>query len=268
MCLRSNLFWLYDADERGRPFHQIEGRYTDFSCPWKSALHRRPGRLVSGDKRLLPLVVGPSGCGKSTVLNLVAGLMAPAEGTVEVFGYSTARPLIDGRPTCFNRMLLLPWKSVLENVMLGLSSGRRHDREAPKNGRELGRRVGLGIRGCLSVPAQRRDAQRVAMAQCWIVDPDLLMDEPFGALDVHTSQRWRARSSIFGPETRADRPICHSRPGRGHRAFRRSRGVVGRPREPHRGIYPSRSVTAPPLLDIRTTRCLRALPEDLGGFAS
>ena len=130
-------------------------------------------------------MVGPSGCGKSTLLNIAAGLIAPTQGTVEIFG----RPLqgLNRHASyMFQQDGLLPWKTALENIGLGLRFRSAPDIE--KVSREWVARVGLsGFEN--SYPAQLSGGmrKRVAMAQSWIVNPDiLLMDEPFSALDVHT----------------------------------------------------------------------------------
>jgi NitT/TauT family transport system ATP-binding protein len=142
-------------------------------------------------------IVGPSGCGKSTLLNIVAGLLPTSGGRVDVFG----EPLlgINRRATyMFQQDALLPWKTVLGNVQLGLML-RGH---AGAGARELAEAwlVRVGLRGCGNLyPHQLSGGmrKRVALAQCWIVQPDLiLMDEPFGALDVHT--RMRMESEILG----------------------------------------------------------------------
>jgi NitT/TauT family transport system ATP-binding protein len=142
----------------------------------------RPGCFVS--------LVGPSGCGKSTVLNLVAGLMAPSAGTVEMFG-DPLRGLNRRASYMFQQDALLPWKTVLENILLGLKFRGRDSAEGQALGRDWVRRVGLsGFEQAYPHQLSGGMRKRVAMAQSWIVDPDLvLMDEPFGALDVHTRQR-------------------------------------------------------------------------------
>jgi NitT/TauT family transport system ATP-binding protein len=142
----------------------------------------RPGCFVS--------LVGPSGCGKSTVLNLVAGLMIPTEGTVEVFG-EPLRGLNRRASYMFQQDALLPWKTVLDNVLLGLTFRGRDSAEGQALGRDWVRRVGLsGFENAYPHQLSGGMRKRLAMAQSWIVDPDLmLMDEPFGALDVHTRQR-------------------------------------------------------------------------------
>ncbi len=146
-------------------------------------LHIAEGAFVS--------IVGPSGCGKSTLLNMAAGLLPPSGGTVRIFG--DALRGINRRATCmFQQEALLPWKTVLDNVTLGLKlrqpgAGKRTE----ELGREWLKRVGLedfGDRFPYQLSGGMR--KRVAMAQNWIVGPDiLLMDEPFSALDIHTRQR-------------------------------------------------------------------------------
>ena len=132
-------------------------------------------------------VVGPSGCGKSTLLNLAAGLLEPSAGWVEVFG-SRLEGLNRRAGYMFQQDALLPWKTVADNVGLGLLL-RGMDPTEPSLA--WVRRVGLGD-FANAYPSQLSGGmkKRAAMAQSWIVDPDvLLMDEPFSALDVHTRLR-------------------------------------------------------------------------------
>jgi NitT/TauT family transport system ATP-binding protein len=135
-------------------------------------------------------IVGPSGCGKSTLLNIAAGLMAPSSGSVRVEG----EPLtgLNRRATyMFQQDALLPWKTVRENVALGLTLGGVAASDA--NARAAGwlTRVGLS-EFAAHYPSQLSGGmrKRVVMAQNWIIDRGIvLMDEPFSALDVHTRQR-------------------------------------------------------------------------------
>jgi NitT/TauT family transport system ATP-binding protein len=132
-------------------------------------------------------VVGPSGCGKSTLLNLAAGLIAPTKGQVSIFG-EPLKGLNRRAAYMFQQDALLPWKTVLENIGLGLRF--RGTFSAAKTQRWVDR-VGLAAFAD-KFPSQLSGGmrKRIAMAQCWIVDPDiLLMDEPFSALDVHTRMR-------------------------------------------------------------------------------
>lgn len=134
-------------------------------------------------------IVGPTGCGKSTLLNLAAGLLAPDDGSVEVFGRT-----LDGlnrRATyLFQQDVLLPWKRAEENVMLGLLFRQTDLATARQRARDLLARVGLsGFERHYPYQLSGGMRKRVALAQTLIVNPEiLLMDEPFSALDVQTRQ--------------------------------------------------------------------------------
>jgi len=154
------------------------GRYTAVR---DTTLSVAPGEFVS--------VVGPTGCGKSTLLNVGAGLLAPSEGRVRVFG----RPLagVNARAGyMFQGEALLPWRSALDNVTAGLEFAGVARGEARESGRQWLRRVGLG--GFEDrYPHQMSGGmrKRTMLAQTLIRDPDIiLMDEPFSALDIQTRQ--------------------------------------------------------------------------------
>jgi NitT/TauT family transport system ATP-binding protein len=132
-------------------------------------------------------VVGPTGCGKSTTLSLVSGLDRPSEGEVRVAG----RPvdgIAEGVSFMFQADALLPWKTVLGNVALGPSFRGVKKREAEAAARDWLRRVGLsGFEDRHPHQLSGGMRKRVAMAAALINEPRiLLMDEPFGALDVQT----------------------------------------------------------------------------------
>ena len=135
-------------------------------------------------------IVGPSGCGKSTLLNVAAGLLSPTSGQVQSGGTPLAG--LNRRATyLFQQDALLPWKSVRDNVALGLTLAGAPRAEAAARAAEWLGRVGLSPFAA-HYPAQLSGGmrKRVAMAQHWIIDRSLmLMDEPFSALDVHTRQR-------------------------------------------------------------------------------
>src|ERR1035437_4894419 len=153
-------------------------RYTAVS---DTTLRIRAGEFVS--------VVGPTGCGKSTLLNIGAGLLAPSSGRVLVFG----QPLrgINARAGyMFQTDALMPWRSGLANVMLGLQY--RRVRESQARAQAIGwlQRVGLSEFGD-RYPHQLSGGmrKRTALAQVLALDPDIiLMDEPFSAPDVQTRQ--------------------------------------------------------------------------------
>ena len=132
-------------------------------------------------------VVGPTGCGKSSVLNLVAGLLAPTEGEVTTAGRAVEAVNRDCA-YMFQADALLPWKSALENVLLGpLLRGTPRPR-ARELAREWLARVGLrGFEDRYPHQLSGGQRKRVAMAQALINRlPILLMDEPFSALDAQT----------------------------------------------------------------------------------
>jgi NitT/TauT family transport system ATP-binding protein len=135
-------------------------------------------------------VLGPSGCGKSTLLRLLAGLVFPTSGSVEIFGMKVTEPR-DEIGIVFQKPTLLPWFNVLDNVTFPMRHkyGRVTQTEKDRarellNLVELGQFTGAGI-DQLSGGMQ----QRVAIARALLLDPDiLLMDEPFSALDALTRE--------------------------------------------------------------------------------
>jgi len=163
-------------------FEHVTKRFGNYTALEDIVLDVKAGTFVS--------VVGPSGCGKSTVLNLAAGLIEPSEGSVKSFGESL-RGLNRRAAYMFQQDALLAWKTVLGNVKLGLELRGVGQREAEAQARDWVARVGLH-RFANAYPSQLSGGmrKRVAVAQSWIVNPDiLLMDEPFSALDVHTRLR-------------------------------------------------------------------------------
>lgn len=142
--------------------------------------------LTVGDGEFVA-VVGPTGCGKSTLLNVAAGLIAPTSGRCEIFG----TPLVGLNRQAgylFQTEALMPWKTALDNVAVGLEVRGESRREAREKASAWLARVGL--RAFLDrYPHQLSGGQRkrVALAQTLILGPKLLlMDEPFGPLDAQT----------------------------------------------------------------------------------
>ncbi|MDR7274997.1 ABC transporter ATP-binding protein [Catenuloplanes atrovinosus] len=154
---------------------------TDYTAVADIRLCVEAGTFVS--------VVGPTGCGKTTLLNAIAGLLTPSSGKVLIDG-EPLRGLNERVGYLFQQEALLPWKNVLDNVAFGLQLRGigRAAREAAA--REWIRRVGLtGFERAYPHQLSGGMRKRVAVAQTFLVDPDiLLMDEPFGALDVQTRQ--------------------------------------------------------------------------------
>lgn len=135
-------------------------------------------------------VVGPSGCGKSTLLYLLCGLSAPDAGTVLYKGRPVDRPRGD-IAVVLQDYGLLPWKTVLSNVALGLKIQGVSRDERSRRAMAWIRDLGLEGRE-RSFPAQLSggEQQRVALARALVGDPGvLLLDEPFSSLDAITRER-------------------------------------------------------------------------------
>jgi len=134
-------------------------------------------------------IVGPTGCGKSTTLSLVSGLEPATVGTVDVHGQPVTG-IPDGVGYMFQADAVLPWKNVLENVAIGLRYQGVSKAEAHERSRDWIHRVGLaGFEDRYPHQLSGGMRKRVAMAQSLIGEPSLLLlDEPFGALDVQTRE--------------------------------------------------------------------------------
>ena len=132
-------------------------------------------------------VVGPSGCGKSTTLTMVAGLDRPSEGTVSVGG-QPVNGIGRGTSFMFQTDALLPWKTVLGNVAMGPLFRGVAKKSALTDARDWVRMVGLaGFEDRYPHQLSGGMRKRVSLAAALINEPSiLLMDEPFGALDVQT----------------------------------------------------------------------------------
>jgi NitT/TauT family transport system ATP-binding protein len=139
------------------------------------------------DPGLFCAVVGPTGCGKSTTLSLVSGLDAPSAGTVSVGG-RIVDGITKGTSFMFQTDALLPWKTVLGNVTLGPSFHGTPKKQAQAQARDWLRRVGLsGFEDHHPHQLSGGMRKRASLAAALINEPSiLLMDEPFGALDVQT----------------------------------------------------------------------------------
>lgn len=132
-------------------------------------------------------IVGPTGCGKSTTLAQVSGLEHPSGGSVRVRD-QVVEGITEGVSYMFQADALFPWKSVLANVLIGPTLLGTPKREATALARDWLRRVGLaGFEDRYPHQLSGGMRKRVAMAAALINNPKiLLMDEPFGALDVQT----------------------------------------------------------------------------------
>lgn len=140
----------------------------------------RDGEFVS--------IVGPSGCGKTTLLRVINGLLSPSSGQIFIDGKEQTgsdNELVMG--FVFQGASLLPWRTSLKNVLLGLE-GRKQPREAEEIARFYLNLVGLsGFENHYPHQLSGGMQQRVNLARALVVNPRiLLMDEPFAALDAQT----------------------------------------------------------------------------------
>ncbi|MED4956394.1 ABC transporter ATP-binding protein [Paenibacillus macerans] len=134
-------------------------------------------------------ILGHSGCGKSTLLHLVAGFLQPDRGSISVDGQPITGPS-KSRCVVFQDHALFPWYKVIDNVAFGPSVQGKSKAEAREIAAKYLRMVGLQDYAD-SLPDQLSGGmkQRVGIARALASDPDfLLMDEPFGALDVLTRE--------------------------------------------------------------------------------
>jgi NitT/TauT family transport system ATP-binding protein len=175
----------------------------------RQTYHTREGELLALDgvglvvgKGEFVAVVGPSGCGKSTLLRILGGLLTPTQGRVRL----DSRPLSSPRRQVgyvFQKMSLMPWRTVLGNVLLPLQVAGVRQAEAKRRARAFMDLVGLaGFESAYPRQLSGGMAQRVAIARALVSEPEvLLLDEPFGSLDALSREQmnldllriWQAR---------------------------------------------------------------------------
>lgn len=164
-------------------------------------VNRRTGkRLLALDRVNLDVypgefvcIVGPSGCGKTTFLNAVDGLLPITSGTLSLDGAAIKGPGRD-RSMVFQQASLLPWRTVLGNVIYGLEIQGWRRKAAIERGREFVQLVGLGgFEDAYPSELSGGMQQRVNLARALATDPEmLLLDEPFAALDAQTREFMQA----------------------------------------------------------------------------
>ena len=167
----------------------------NITCTFRSKDDHSRGYTAVGDTTLriqageFVSVVGPTGCGKSTLLNISAGLLAPSLGSVKVFG-QTLEGINTRAGYMFQSEALMPWRSAIDNVMVGLEYRSVPAADARVQAQSWLMRVGLkGFEDRYPHELSGGMRKRVALAQVLALDPDIiLMDEPFSALDVQTRQ--------------------------------------------------------------------------------
>src|SRR6478672_3002413 len=134
-------------------------------------------------------IVGPSGCGKTTLLKILAGILSRTAGDVTMAGRSLSGPSRE-LGVVFQAPVLLPWRTVLQNVMVPIQVQRRDRAMFEARARALIAMVGLtGFEHKYPSELSGGMQQRVGICRALVHDPSfLLMDEPFGALDAMTRE--------------------------------------------------------------------------------
>jgi len=154
-------------------YHSLDGE--------TEALHDLTFDVERGE---IVVIVGPSGCGKSTILSIIAGLIKPSSGEVFINGNK-----IDGSNKHIGYMFqsdhLFPWRTILENVLIGLEIQNKVNDESIKRVSSLLNTYGLGdFKDHYPNQLSGGMRQRVSLIRTLAVEPDLLLlDEPFSALD-------------------------------------------------------------------------------------
>jgi len=165
---------------------RVEVRFDQTLALSETSLEVKDGEFIT--------LVGPSGCGKTTLMNVIAGLQRPTSGRVMMNGSNIAdKPGNVGY--MFQKDLLIPWRTVTGNIVLGAALTGRATKSDRAAARQLAARYGLGdfvdhYPHALSGGMR----QRVALMRTLAFHKDvLLLDEPFGALDAQTRlemQQW------------------------------------------------------------------------------
>lgn len=187
----------------GVTFHSDAGRVEALQGV---DLDIKPGEFVT--------LIGPSGCGKTTLLNVIAGLLPPTQGRVEVAG----APVIGPPPEVgmmFQKSVLLDWRRIRDNVLLPVELDRGSKAAKQARGEADRLLAAVGLKGFeRSYPKQLSGGmqQRAAICRMLISDPQvLLLDEPFGALDELTREDLNVQlSRIIEGTDKAALLVTHS----------------------------------------------------------
>jgi NitT/TauT family transport system ATP-binding protein len=173
----------------GRPVIEVSGLGKTYGTRRGPVEAVRDASFDVRDGEFVALV-GPSGCGKSTILHIVAGLIERTGGSVQVLG-ADARAGRHDVGIMLQRPTLLPWRSVLQNVVLPTEIFKTGKAEAERRARELLALVGLqGFEDKHPWELSGGMQQRASLARLLVFEPQiLLMDEPFAALDEFTRER-------------------------------------------------------------------------------
>lgn len=173
-----------DVVESAVSTRKISKNYGEVEALRDLSLEFPKGQLTS--------LLGPSGCGKTTLLKIIAGLLEPSSGEVEVNGRTVTGPGKD-RAFVFQDFALLPWASVIRNVAFGLEMRGMAKSEREDIAKNYINQVGLsGFEHAYPHELSGGMRQRVGLARALAVDSEvLLMDEPFSAVDEQTRRKFQ-----------------------------------------------------------------------------
>jgi NitT/TauT family transport system ATP-binding protein len=175
-------------DNVTKVFNRPDGVGT-FTAVDRLSFEVRPGEIVA--------VLGKTGCGKSTVFNIISGLAEPTSGQVRVDGtdpFNDFKSLRGKIGIIFQGDRLMPWRSALDNVLLGLELLGKDKAQSRLTARGWLAKLGLsGHENDYPHALSGGMRQRVSIARAFAVDPTIMLcDEPFSALDEMTAQRLRS----------------------------------------------------------------------------
>src|SRR5471030_2907776 len=175
-----------------KTFQRPDGR-GDFVAIENLSFEISKGEIVA--------VLGKTGCGKSTMFNIVAGLIEPSSGEAKVVGHDPFREFDFFRGKIgivFQNDRLMPWRTALDNVLLGLQVLDTNPKQAEETARGWLARLGLtGHENDYLHALSGGMRQRVSIARAFAVDPEILLcDEPFSALDEMTAREDRKSTRL------------------------------------------------------------------------
>lgn len=167
---------LLEVNHVGFSYHSESGETTALS---DITFSLKEGEFVS--------IVGPSGCGKSTLLSLISGLLIPESGQILLHGQDV-RDFHTGIGYMLQKDHLFEWRTIWQNVLLGLEIQKRISRKTMEHTEEMLKDYGLlGFKQARPSQLSGGMRQRAALIRTLALDPDLLLlDEPFSALDYQT----------------------------------------------------------------------------------
>ena len=172
------------------PKIELSGVSQEFEKPDGTVFHALDNLTIRVDAGRFVSLIGPSGGGKSTIFNIIAGLQQPSRGGVIINGRD-ATGMVGGVGYMLQKDLLFPWRTVLDNIVLGLEVRGVSSQEARAYALPFLHKYGLGgFEHAYPSALSGGMRQRAALLRTLLYDSEvILLDEPFGALDAQTRSR-------------------------------------------------------------------------------